>query len=115
MSIFDKLFKKKADEKAVIKFWKEFESRAELYANILADGDEDSEDYLWMKGLVGNALKMCCLVRTCGYDFGFDTSRDPVRLVFHHMNDDYLKQVGELLAKHYPSSLANTIGFAVAE
>ena len=45
MSIFDKLFKKKADEKAVIKFWKEFESRAELYANILADGDEDSEDY----------------------------------------------------------------------
>ena len=45
VSIFDKLFKKKADEKAVIKFWKEFESRAELYANILADGDEDSEDY----------------------------------------------------------------------
>ena len=113
--LFDKLFKKKASDKAVIKFWKEFESRAELYADILADGDEDSEDYLWMKGLVGKALKMCCLDTTCGYDFSFDTPRDPAQLVFHHMNDAYLKQVGELLAKYYPVSIKSKIGFAVAE
>ena len=115
MSIFDKLFKQKANDKAVIKFWKEFEGRAELYADILAEGDEDSEDYIWMKGLVGKSLKLCCLDTRCGYDFAFDTSRDPARLVFHHMNDNYLKQVGELLSKYYPSSLASTIGFAVAE
>ena len=115
MSIFDKLFKQKVNDKAVIKFWKEFEERADLYADILAEGDEDSDDYIWMKGLVGKSLKMCCLDTRCGYDFAFDTSRDPVRLVFHHMNDNYLMRVGELLAKYYPSSLANTIGFAVAE
>ncbi len=115
MSILDKLFKKKANDKAVIKFWKEFEGRAELYADILAEGNEESEDYLWMTALVGKALKLCCLDTTCGYDFGFDTSRDPARLIFHHMNDEYLKQVGALLEKYYPASLSGTIGFAVAE
>ena len=115
MSIFDKLFKKKANDKAVIRFWKEFSERADLYADILKDGDAESEDYIWMKGLVGKALKLCCLDTTCGYDFDFDISRDPARLIFHHMNDAYLKEVGDMLAKYYPSELSKTIGFAVAE
>ena len=115
MSIFEKLFKKKANDKAVIKFWKEFSERAELYADILRDGDKESEDYVWMNGLVSRALKYCCLDTTCGYDFEFDISRDPARLVFHHMNDEYLRQVGELLLKYYPGELSKTIGFAVAE
>ena len=32
---FDKLFKKKPNEKAIRKFWAEFESRADLFADIL--------------------------------------------------------------------------------
>ena len=90
--MFEKLFAKKPKEKAVVKFWKEFESRAELYADILAEGDEESEDFLWLNGLVGKALKLCCLV-------------------FHHMEDGYLRQVAALLQAHYPPSLEGCIGF----
>lgn len=115
MNLLKKFFEKKPKEKYILAFWKEMEERADLYADILAEGDEDSEDYLWMKGLVGKALKLCCIDTTCGYEFEFDTARDPARLVFHHMNDAYLQQVGQLLEKDYPSTLSAKIGFTVAE
>ena len=38
--MFEKLFKKKPKDKAIIKFWQEFESRADLYADILAQDAE---------------------------------------------------------------------------
>ncbi|HIY97071.1 MAG TPA: hypothetical protein H9729_05225 [Candidatus Borkfalkia excrementigallinarum] len=113
--MFEKLFKKKPKDKAIIKFWQEFESRADLYADILAQDAEDSDDFIWMKTLVGKGLKLCCIDSTVGYEFEFEASRDPVRLVFHHMNDEYLKQVGQKLEEYYPSTLSEKIGFAVAE
>lgn len=111
--MFEKLFAKKPKEKTIQKFWKEFEDRAELYADILAEGDEESEDFLWMRGLVGKALKLCCIDSDVGYSFGFDLQRDPVCLVFHHLDDEYLKQVAALLQKHYPPSLEGTVGLIV--
>lgn len=109
--MFEKLFAKKPKEKAVVKFWKEFESRAELYADILAEGDEESEDFLWLNGLVGKALKLCCLDSEVGMRFAFDLQAAPPRLVFHHMEDGYLRQVAALLQAHYPPSLEGRIGF----
>ncbi len=113
--IFDKLFPKKANEKAIKKFWKEFEERADLYANILQDDETDSDDYLWMMGMVRKSLKMCCLDTTVGYDFTFEKHREPPRLVFFNKNDDYLRSVGEKLLQYYPASLKNVIAFTVAE
>lgn len=109
--MFEKLFAKKPKEKAVVKFWKEVESRAELYADILAEGDEESEDFLWLNGLVGKALKLCCLDSEVGMRFAFDLQASPPRLVFHHMEDGYLRQVAALLQAHYPPSLEGCIGF----
>ena len=107
--------KKKAKEKPVIAFWKEFEERSDLYLNIIKDDEEDSDDYLWMLGLIRSGLKPCCIDTSVGMEFRIEKGRDPVRLVFLHMNDDYLRLVGDLLEAHYPQSLAGKIEFAVAE
>ena len=113
--MFGKLFKKHPREKDFVRFWKDFESRSGLYLDILAKDDEDSDDYMWMESLVRRWLKMCCLDSTVGYDFKFDTRREPPRLMFLHKNDGYLKQVGERLAALYPQELTGKIDFVVAE
>ena len=48
MKLLDKLFPKKIRDKDVIRFWKEFEERADLYLTILSEDDADSEDREWM-------------------------------------------------------------------
>lgn len=109
------LFKRKPSDRAIKKFWKEFCGRADLYADILRSEPEDSEDYIWLLEKVGKSLKLCCLDTTVGYDFRFDAMRDPVRFVFLHKNDEYLKQVGERMLALYPAELSEKIAFAVAE
>lgn len=115
--MLEKLFnrKKKAKEKPVRNFWKDFEERIDLYLNIISGDEEDSDDYLWMLGLIRKGLKMCCLDSTVGFDFRIEKGRDPIRFVFVHGNDAYLKDVGALLEANYPASLSGKIQFAAAE
>lgn len=113
--MFGKLFAKKPNDKAIRKFWKEFEERIDLYADILENEAEDSEDFDWLRQKIGKSLKLCCLDSTVGYDYRLETSRSPVRLVFLHKNNDYLKAVGGRMLALYPEHLANKIAFAVAE
>ena len=113
--MFEKFFKKKPNEKAIRKFWKDFEARSDLYLNILENEAEDGDDYLWMMSLIRTSLKPCVLDTTVGCDFRFDRNRDPMRFVFLHMNDEYLRAVGEKMKEFYPQSLAGKIEFAVEE
>ena len=113
--MFEKWFPKKPKDKYIKKFWKDFFAHADLFLNILQDNDAESDDYMWMESLVRRWLKMCCLDSTVGYDFKFDTRREPPRLMFLHKNDGYLKQVGERLAALYPQELTGKIDFVVAE
>ena len=113
--LFDKLFPKKIKDKDVQKFWKEFEERADLYLTILKEDGEDSEDREWLETLVRKGLNRCCIDSDTPVDFAFETERDPVRLVFRHCGDDFLKKAGEKLQEFYPSSLAGKIDFIVAE
>ena len=50
-----------------------------------------------------------------GFDFGFETGRDPIRFVFRHCGDDFLKKAGEKLTEYYPKALSGKIDFIVAE
>ncbi len=113
--MFEKLFKKKPNERAIRAFWKTFEERAELYCDILNNEAEDSEDYVWMMGMIYKSLKPCVLDTTVGCSVRFDRQRDPKRLIFLHMNDAYLRAVGEKMRENYPQSLAGKIEFAVEE
>ncbi len=113
--MFEKLFKRKPNDKAIKKFWKDFEARADLYLNILESEEQDSEDYLWLESIVRKSLKPCVLDTKVGCDFRFDTNRDPKRFVFLHMNDAYLREVGEKMKEYYPQSLLGKIEFAVEE
>ncbi len=113
--MFEKLFPKKVKDKYIQRFWRDFSDRAELFVNILQNDERDSEDFIWMQNLVGKSLKLCCLDSAVGYDFSFETQREPVRLVFYHKNDDYLKKVGEKLAQFYPENLKGVVDFTVAE
>ena len=113
--MFGKFFKKKPNEKAIRKFWKDFEDRSDLCLNILENEPEDGEDYLWMMSLLRSSLKPCVLDTTVGCSFRFDKNRDPKRFVFMHMNDEYLRAVGEKMKELYPQSLAGKIEFAVEE
>ena len=113
--MFEKFFKKKPNEKAIRKFWKDFEARSDLYMNILENETEDGDDYLWMMSLIRASLKPCVLDTTVGCDFRFDRNRDPMRFVLLHMNDAHLRAVGEKMKELYPQSLAGKIEFAVEE
>ena len=115
MSLLDKLFPKKIRDKDVQRFWKEFEERADLYLTILAEDGEDSEDRDWMKLLIRKGLNRVCIDADTSFDFGFETERDPVRFVFRHCGDDFLKKAGEKLKEFYPAQLAGKIDFIVAE
>lgn len=115
LKLLDKLFPKKIRDKDVIRFWKEFEERADLYLTILSEDDADSEDREWMDVLVKKGLSRICIDADEPFDFGFETERDPVRFVFRHCGDDFLKKAGEKLQEFYPSSLAGKIDFIVAE
>ncbi len=114
MSILQKWFAKKPNEKAVKQFWKELEARADLYLDILEREPEDGEDYVWMMNLVRKSLRLCCLDASIGFSFRFENNRDPVRFVFVHNRDEYLKQVAERLQANYPPALAGKIDFAFA-
>ena len=113
--LFDKLFKKKPNDKAIKKFWAEFESLSDLFADILQKEEEDGEDYVWMQGMVRKSLKLCVLDSTVGFDFGFERNRDPVRFVFYTKGDAYLRAVGERMNELYPRALTQKIQFTVEE
>lgn len=113
--LFDKLFKKKPNDKAIKKFWAEFESFSDLFADILQKEEEDGEDYLWMQGMVRKSLKLCVLDSSVGFDYCFERNRDPVRFVFFTKGDAYLRAVGERMLALYPQSLSQKIQFAVEE
>ena len=111
--IFQKLFAKKVKDKPVKAFWRDIEDRAELFLHILAEDDEYSDDRIWMEALVRHGLARCCIDADVPFSFAFETEREPVRLVFHCMNDKYLKEVGEKLSAYYPQSLAGRLDFCV--
>lgn len=116
MSLFGGTKKiKKVKEKQVLAFWREFESRADLYLDILAEGDEDSDDYVWLCGMVGKGIKRCAPDGDMAPAFHFDLQRDPPRLVFEYRGDAYLRAVGEALERFFPPSLAARMAFCVAE
>ncbi len=115
LSLLDKLFPKKIRDKDVKKFWQDFESRADLYLTILAEDGADSEDRAWMDALVRKGVARVCIDADAPFDCGFETERDPVRFVFRHCGDAFLKQAGEKLQEFYPRSLAGKIDFIVAE
>ncbi len=106
---------KKISPKRVSAFWKEFADRAELYFDILAEGDEESDDYLWLCGMVGKALLRCAPCGVMPPAFHFDLQREPVRLVFEHRGDAYLLAAGEALAAQFPPALQGRLSFCVAE
>lgn len=113
--MFEKFFPKKVKDKDVQKFWKEFAERADLYLTILKEDGQDSEDREWVETLVRKGLNRCCIDSDVRFGFEFECERDPIRLVFRHQGDDFLKKVGEKLTLFYPASLAGKIDFLVAE
>lgn len=113
--IFAKLFEKKPNEKAVIRFWKDFENRSEFYLDVLVNDDEDSEDYYFVRSCLKEGLKKCCKDATVAYDFSFNRESDPMRFVFYHRGDDYLKKAADCLAAHFPESLKEKMLFVTAE
>ncbi len=115
MKLLDRLFPKKIRDKDVQKFWKEFEERADLYLTILKEDEEDSEDRVWLETLVKKGLGRICIDADSAFDFGFETGRDPIRFVFRHCGDDFLKKAGEKLTEYYPKALSGKIDFIVAE
>ncbi len=115
LKLLDRLFPKKIRDKDVQKFWKEFEERADLYLTILKEDEEDSEDREWMDVLIKKCLGRVCVDADAPFGFGFEAGRDPVRFVFRHCGDEFLKKVGEKLVEFYPKTLAGKIDFIVAE
>ena len=113
--IFGKLFEKKPNEKTVIKFWKEFTDRADLYLDVLRKDDEYSDDYMFVKGCIKDGLRKCCLDATIAFEFSFDRESDPLRFTFRHFNDDYLKKAADCLLRLFPSELRNRVVFLIAE
>ena len=113
--IFAKLFEKKPNEKTIAKFWNELQTRSDFYLDVIVKDDEDTDDYIFVRSCIKDGLKRCCIDAEVAYDFSFDTESEPMRFVFHHANDAYLKRVGESLAKQYPASLKEKMLFLTAE
>ena len=44
--MFEKLFKRKPNDKAIKKFWKDFEARADLYLNIFCKKSDTAKQYV---------------------------------------------------------------------
>ncbi len=113
--IFDKLFKKKVKDKPVIKFWKEFEERSEFYFDVIANDNEDDEDYIFVTRCIKEGLRLCCIDSEVAFYFSFNSESSPMRFTFHHLNDEYLKSVAERLAALYPQNLNEKMLFLTAE
>ena len=106
---------KKVKDKPILAFWKDFEARADLFVDILANEEEDSEDFIWLEGMMLVALKRCAPSAEAEFGFYFERQRDPMLLVFDSRGDAYLRAVGERLAALYPAALCERIRFAVSE
>lgn len=113
--IFARLFEKKPKEKTVVGFWKEFDARSEFYLDVLTKDDEDSEDYVFVVSCIKEGLRKCCIDAAVPFEFSFNKDCEPMRFVFSHRNDAYLKQVGEILSKQFPPSLKEKMLFLTAE
>ena len=107
-----KLFLKKPKEKPVLRFWREFSQRADLYRAILAEGEE-GEDFEWLDDTLRRKLNACCEGAEAKYSLKLECNRDPVRIVFGCNGDAFLTQIGAWLQEHYPADLRGVIDFLV--